>query len=1329
MYKFLIIVFLFLFIDLAAKEDYKILSSTKSSIIVEYRPVYTNNSEITISGNKYFNIELLNGYYQSDSQVGAPEIPTRIFDIGVPSEFGNNIKVINSDYQTITGKIKPIPNVEKVNSLPSFIYKENENYYNFINHELVTFGEFGLVRDLKVQSINVTPVQFKPETQEIKIYTRIVFQVNFAPTTDLANIKKSELTTGLVINSQIAKEWGNKKVKLAKTKAVQNSVLATGDWYRFEAPEEGIYKITREFLTDLEINAGNVDPRTVKIYNNGGYYLPWTVNETRPEDLVENAIIVSGEADGSFDSNDFILFYGRGVDFWEFDNIPDDIRRKKHFYSKKNYYWLTFGGTTGKRMTSQNSSSGTPVVTQTTTRAFKFQDNDNQNLIGSGLLYVDDDYSTSSQTKTYIHTLEGLISSSEIKYAFQFVNGSTKNNSLTIDENGTRIYTRSIPGSPTLYQDYRYGQLTYGTANYSGTLADNRSALKFSFTPSTISDKGHLDYIEIEYQKNLKSKVNGIPLVFYSTPVNGLIKFETNAFNDSNFEVYNVTEFSNAQKVNVQKNGGGFDFTSSGNLDEVSKYIAIHNNDLKTPQNGEKITNQNIRGFAQGAQYIIISPKEFKEQAERLSNYRVNEAQLKTTSFIAYTNQIYNEFSGGSLDPTAIRDFIKYAYDNWEIQPEYVLLFGDGDWDYFNILGKSQNYIPSFQTQESIFELESYPFDDFYSRISGDDNKADIGIGRLNAASIEDAELLVDKIINYETKLDKGVWRSKITLLADDGLAGTTNGRIDDDGNTHTRQSENLSDDYIPKSFERNKIYLSNYQTINTGLGRRKPDCNTAIIEAINNGTLIFNYIGHGNPDVWAHEIVFDRSISIPQLRNDELFFLTAATCDFGKYDDPNVQSATEEMILKEDGGMIGGMSAVRPVFSGDNAALNNVFYSYLLGETDSLGYPVTLGSAYMKLKQLRTGGQFGNDMKFHLFGDPILRLNVPKLPVEITSVNDKSSNDTVNVKALSEVKIEGKVKDISKNDSNYEGEGIISVFDSEKIIHLDDINYNMVDQGGVIFRGRVSVENGQFSTSFTVPKDISYENKNGKIVAYFFNNEIDGVGYTDNIIVGGTDSSKTNDGKGPEIEILYDDETQSSYLVNPNFKLRVKLFDETGLNTTGTGIGHKLEAILNDDEQNAIDLTNFFIGDLNSGGKSGEVNYNFSALEPGEYKIKVNAWDVYNNFSSQENYFTVVDDNDLIIREVYNYPNPFSSNTYFTFQHNLNEPINVRIKIYTIAGRIIKEIESFNIEDKFVKIEWNGKDEDNNKIGNGTYLYKLIVETPSSDYKENILGKMAVIR
>lgn len=1319
MRKFLIIVFLFLYIHAFAQKDYKILSSSKNALVIEFKPIYNDKSEITLNNSKYFNIELLNGVDAQDTKVGMPNIPIRVLSVGVPSESGNSIIIISSSFKKVAGKIKPIPNVIRKNNLPSYQYIESENYSEFSNYELVSFGEFGLVRDQMVQHINISPIQFNAENNEIQLLNKIIFQINFSQTNNLSKISKSDLTDGLVINSKIANEWGIEKA-LSKRSAVKNSVLANGNWYKFEAPEEGIYRIDRNFLTNIGIDVDNINPRSIKIYNNGGYFLPWTPSSVRPYDLVEVAIIIEGESDGSFDPNDQILFYGRGVDFWEFNDIADRITRNKHSYSKKNFYWLTYGGSNGKRMETQLSLTGNADFEQTTTKAFRFYDEDNHTLIGSGLLYVADDYTNTNKTKTYINMLDGRVNNTEINYTVQFVNGAKRSNLLSIEENNSQIYSRFITGAGTGYlSDYVYGGLnrSFNEITYSGLLPENRSTLKFTFNPSNISEKGHLDYFEIEYTQNLFSQIDGMPVIFFSEPKEGNIKYSASLFGDSNFKLYNISNYKNPKLIKITPNGGGFSFTAKENINILSKYMAIHNNNIKVPQNAEKVENSNIRGFSPGANYIIISHKQFSEQAERLKNYRANEAKVKTTSFVAYIDEIFNEFSGGSLDPTAIRDFIKYAYENWEIKPEYVLLFGDGDFDYFNTLGKNLNFIPTFQTNESMDEIESYPYDDYYSRISGDDKLADVGIGRLSVTTLDEAETVVDKIISYETKLDKGLWSNKITLLADDGLTSEGN-----DGAIHTSQSEDLSNTHIPESFDQDKIYLSNFQTINTGLGRRKPDCNTAIIDAINNGTLIFNYIGHGNPDVWAHEIVFDRSISIPQLRNKELFFLTAATCDFGKYDDPNVQSATEEMILMKDFGMIGGLSAVRPVFSLQNAALNEDFYDQMLYQKDNLGQPIPIGKAYHRLKQQRVRD---NDQKFHLFGDPFLRLNVPILPVEITSINDVPLSDTVNMKALSEVTIKGKVNSGTQNI----GQGIITVYDSERIIYLDDIRFNMAEQGGIIFRGRVSVDNGEFATSFTVPKDISYENRQGKIIAYFFNDETDGVGYADNFIVGGTDSTKTNDGKGPQIEIYYDDESESSYLVNPDFKLRVKLSDETGLNTTGTGIGHKLEAILNDDEQNSIDLTDYFVGDLNSGGKSGDVNYNFTALEPGEYKIKVNAWDVYNNFASKEDFFTVVDANDLVIREVYNYPNPFSSNTFFTFQHNLTDGLNVKIKIYTIAGRVIKEIEKFNINDKFVKIEWNGRDDDNNKIGNGTYLYKLIVETVNGEYKENLLGKLAVIK
>ena len=337
-----------------------------------------------------------------------------------------------------------------------------------------------------------------------------------------------------------------------------------------------------------------------------------------------------------------------------------------------------------------------------------------------------------------------------------------------------------------------------------------------------------------------------------------------------------------------------------------------------------------------------------------------------------------------------------------------------------------------------------------------------------------------------------------------------------------------------------------------------------------------------------------------------------------------------------------------------------------------------------------------------------------------------------VQIKALSNTSISGTILTPDNEVWNdFNGEGVLTVFDSQRLKLLEQIgNEPMVIPGGIIFRGSISVVNGEFTTSFVVPKDILYENKNGKIIFYFFNENTDGIAYTKKIIVGGTDTTVVNDGEGPEMEIFFEDATMyNSYLVGPEPNLIVKLTDETGLNTTGTGVGHRLEGILDEDESAPIDFTNYFRGELNAGGRAGEINYKFNRMEQGDYHIKIKAWDVFNNYTSEEADFTVVTDEVLVIRDLYNYPNPFSGKTTFTFQHNLLGGVNVGIKVYTIAGRKIRDIERTNIDQKYVRIDWDGTDEDGDRISNGTYLYKVTVKSVDGSFSQSVLGKLAVIR
>lgn len=1323
--KFSIVYFLFLCSHFFAADDIKIISSNASSILIEYNVKYTDTSEVKLDGRNFYSVDIYKGVYKSSSNESIPQIPSRIITVGVPSEFGNTITVLDGQYEIKSGQIVPSPKVLKDGDNQVYKYEVDENYRSYSDSELVTFGDYGLYRDLPVQKIKINPVGFNPANNEIKLYTRIRFRINFSqPTGDTYQIQKN--LEGIVVNPETSRNWGVETgtSRLRKGKAITSSVLSSGTWYRFEASEEGIYRINRDQLSSLGINPDNVDPRTIKIYNNGGYQLPERLTADRPVDLVENAITVVGEGDGSFDEDDYILFYGRGTDFFEYDIEANEIIRRKHDFSKHNYYYITSGGANGKRMESRHSLNQPGAYQQASTKAYIFHEEDLTNIGKTGREYWGELLNTTTTSHTFMNTLDSRVPSTPVNYNFRFANTTTAGDAydltFQVEESGTRIYSGVARGWGSYL--YRFGRELEGSAEYNGSLSENRSVLKISISNTRSNSQGHIDYFEIEYERELRAVDD--ELIFYSEDREGIIEYNLSNFTNSNIEVYDITDYSAVVSIEASMiSGGQFIFQDEASEGNVKKYISLTTGKYKEPTNIEEVSNSNVRGIEAGADYVIITDKKFSTEAERLSSYRSSEAFSPISSTVVFIDEIYNEFSCGSVDPTAIRDFLAYAYTNWTTRPELVLLFGDGDYDYFDVEEKSVNFIPTYQSQESLDELNSFPADDYYSRISGDDMLPDVGIGRININTEAEAGIAVDKIIEYENNSNKGLWRNLITLVADDGPTNTT-----DDGAIHTRQTETLANNYVPVFFNKNKIYLAAYPTVNTGAGRRKPAVNQAIIDAINNGTLIVNFIGHGNPNLWTHENVFIKDVSIPQLNNEEYFFLTAATCDFGRYDIPGDPSGTEIMLLSEGKGIIAAFTAARAVYSDRNAVLNNIFYSNLFEKGDD-GFPARSGTAYMLTKMQGSGNSI-NDQKFHFFGDPALRLNQPSLPVSIDSVNNSNLETEVQISALGNVKVKGTVKDLDGAPSDFNGEAIISVFDSEKELELKEMNYTVTMPGGLIFRGRVSVNSGEFTTDFTVPKDISYENKNGKIVAYIYNDELDGAGYTNNVIVGGTDSTAVDDGEGPSLEIYFDDLSfEHSYLVNPDFNLLVRLEDETGINTTGTGVGHKLEGIIDEDENNTIDLTKYFVGDLDAGGKSGLIDYKFTGFSEGDHKISVTAWDVYNHSTTEESYFTVVNSDDLEIREVVNYPNPFSSNTTFTFQQNLNKTLNVKVKIYTIAGRLIKELENYNILEKFVRIPWDGRDADGSILANGTYLYKLIVESTDGEYKETVLGKMAVLR
>ncbi|HEX7357401.1 MAG TPA: C25 family peptidase propeptide domain-containing protein, partial [Ignavibacteriaceae bacterium] len=452
-------IFILLFLTVASllypQQELKVLSSDFNSITIEYSPVYTDTSFITVDGKSYRKMELRTGSLKNYDDWGNPTITERNINVGVPSEFGNTIEVLSSFYKELTGQIIPVPTPVSDTLGSSFEYKQNSEYNNFkSDDDLVAFGDFGLVRNVPVQTISINPIKFDALLNKIKIYNKIIFKINFSNNGSISPKPADDLLDGLLINYDVAKYWNNQNSNKKLNKViVPNSVLSTGKWVKFETPEEGIYKLTKANLAAYGIDANSVDPRTIKIYNNGGKPYPENIDSPRPIDLVENAIVVVGQDDGRFDDEDYILFYGRGSSFWDYASDGVSIRRAVNPYSQKNYYWITSGGTNGKRMVDKPGLNTTPVFIQNSTQAFADWEVDKINLGKTGRQFFGDDFSSSVTSRTYTNSLNGRISGSPINYNFRFAVGSPTGLTLNIAENGNQVFQRILSGyGSTLYR-------------------------------------------------------------------------------------------------------------------------------------------------------------------------------------------------------------------------------------------------------------------------------------------------------------------------------------------------------------------------------------------------------------------------------------------------------------------------------------------------------------------------------------------------------------------------------------------------------------------------------------------------------------------------------------------------------------------------------------------------------------------------------------------------------------------------------------------------------------------------------------------------------------
>lgn len=1244
---------------------------------------WLENQELRIDKNTSIKLPLISSQFFNDQLI--PNYTAQWI-------VNSNLSVLNYSVQNVQYEIFNTSNYPDLNA-------------SIIEDKIIS--EFKIVKDSKQSYAFFQLVPFVKEGNLIK------------------RIKSFELVYELIADNQ----------RVQRASSVKNSVMSAGTWYKFAVDTSGFFKIDRNFLQNLGLNVNNINPKNIRIFGNGGGMLPFKNSDFRYDDLQENSIYVSGEEDHKFDANDFILFYAKGPHQWK--NISSlnlqNINHQQNIFSDQAYYFITVDNGFGKRINNETIITDVPVSTINTFQDFIYLEKDKINLFGIGQQWFGDDFNIQN-TLSYTIPFKNIDSSLDLFIRVRGVSVSSTVSNMSVKANNQNLYTLNFPA-------VIIGSLTKAFASEQIApikLSGNSVKVDILFNNNgNPSAKAYIDYLEIIGTKQLIADGKQFSFRNFNT-VNqsGVVEYQIQNGNNVQ-EIWNVTDFLNPKRIVNQSNSGNFIFKSTGGI--LKEYIAINSNDYYTPKQitNPKQENQNLHAL-QDIDYIIITQNYLINQAERLTKHHRDHSNFSTK--VIDLTHIYNEFGSGSKDITAIRDFVKHLYDNAssaDKRIKFVTFLGDASYDYKDRIKGNNNIVPVFEAYESFNKATTFVTDDFYGMMDANEgampssDKQDVVTGRIPVTTVQEADDVISKILNYYNANSMGDWRNQITFLADDvDAAGEEVLQGDLEKIAISIQNQK-------PIFNIKKIYADAYkQEISAG-GERYPEVNLDVTNALEKGTLIFDYFGHGGEDGFASE----RILGVPEIQSWKNFntlplFITV-TCEFSRFDNPLRPTAGEYVLLNSGGGAANLISTTREVFINVGSVINDYLMKVLLSFNNE---DYTIAESLMNTKN-----NFSTSQRFFIYslGDPAMKLAFPKPEINLNKMNGKDFSQPLDtIKALSLTSFEGVVSDNSGNTlTNFNGTLDATIYDKSIIKSTLRNNYSGVGYTvpmqfesleSKIFKGKAKVTNGNFKFEFIAPKDIRIAYGKGKISLYADNQVIDKGGFDLNVVVGGVNTNAPEDKTGPIIKLFLNDE---SFIDGGNTNqspiLIVKLEDISGINTSTTAVDHDIIAILDGNQSNPIILNDFYETEIDN-YKKGSLSYQLRNLSTGLHTLTLKAWDTYNNSSEMTVTFYVVSDAELSLENVLNYPNPFINYTEFWFNHNKpNEPLEVRIQIFTVSGKLVKTINQTiqTIGGLSRSINWNGLDDFGDKIGKGVYLYKLKVKSVISGKTGEKVEKLVILQ
>ncbi len=1107
----------------------------------------------------------------------------------------------------------------------------------------------------------------------------------------------------------------------------QPSVLSSGKWYKVSVKSDGVYLLDYGAMSAMGFNPNSLDPKKVQVHAGDNGMLPQSNLAARQSDLRQVALLAVGMEDGRFNQGDYFLFFAQGPDRYGINASTGLGFYENHLYSDKNFYFVTVGATNGLRLASRPTLAGNyPLITEWDN--LDYYETEQTNELHSGRTWYGERFDATLEY-TVQFNFPNILPGSQIKLFTSMMGRSTGASSFQVLFNGTQVSTQPVPPVTNdpyaiIGSDVRDTLMLNADAVQAPLRTGQDVTIRFTKAASGFS-VGYLDYLMMQVKQrfeypgdqwlftSLKSLEQPISQYQFSTiasartwdvsdPFEPIIQEGTFAVSNGDMGILSfATESTSLRKF--------IHFTQSAG----------------SPKLEGAVPNQNLKGIAT-TDLLIISAPEFLPEAERLANHRRSQSGLSVT--VVSTSEVYHEFSGGKQDVTALRDLIKFLYDKGT-GIKNVLLFGRGSFDYKNKLSFNRNFVPIYQSRNSLNPLQTYASDDFYGFLEdsegnwGEDppeqHTLDIGVGRIPVTKLDEATAWVDKVIAYENQ-NWGAWRKRIVFTADDG-----------DFNTHQNQADQLANtlEIDHPEVDVQKLFLDQFPQLQSSNGQVSPDARKALNTVVNSGVGILNFTGHGSELQWMQERILDQ-VSFDEWKPRNRYpFLVTATCEFGRNDDPGLISSAEISLFQKKSGSIGMVTTSRPVYSSTNFTLNKAFYQSLF--TRSNGLLQDWGGIFKLTKNASMSGV--QNRNFSLLADPSMYPPFGSAEVVVDNItNLTSGSDTL--KALSRVRVQGSIHQQGAVVSDYEGNVQLTLYNkSTPHVTLGDENapYNYAQRDDAVYRGNASIYNGQFELEFIVPQAIDPTVGMGKAGLYASprSSQRDGIGAEVNVKIGSAELNTGSDNSGPDIELFMGDTTFiSGGLISSSSRIVAILTDQSGIDISNFNPQNDIQASLDDGPP--MNLNPYYQADADT-YQRGKLDYPMEGLPAGHHTLTLRATDTYGNSSSATISFNVTDQPGIQIEQWLNYPNPFYSSTTFHFKHSHpGEDLEAAVTIFDRMGKVVL-YNTYQIGGSTYTVDlpaWDGTTADGNKLPGGLYLMKLSVRSLLDGTKNERIAKVILL-